>query len=79
MKKIRKEVSRCTSWVEFSELRELFSVAVISWTQSDSKILLLELTRASTFSQTMGELRIPFMVLTKNFDGKQVKSRHTYF
>ena len=59
MKKIRKEVSRCTSWVEFSELRELFSVAVISWIRSDSKILLLE--------------------LYKNFDGKQVKSRHIYF
>ena len=58
MKKIRKEVSRCTSWVEFSELRELFSVAVISWIRSDSKILLLE--------------------LYKNFDGKQVKSRHIY-
>ena len=46
MKKIHKEVSGCTSWVEFSELRELFSVVVISWTQSDSKILLLELYKS---------------------------------
>ena len=46
VKKIRKEVSRCTSWVEFSELRELFSDVAISWIRSDSKILLLELYKS---------------------------------